>query len=157
MLKASDSLCISMLIHGRSQWLFDLSRAVPRDYELHSFDIDFGQAPPAAWCPQNILRRQWDVTQDVPPDLVGYFDIVNIRYFVFIVKDDDPRPLLRNLVKLLSMHPSRFPHFPTNRYFQSPVAFCSGENQIVKRSAHVNWIPQNPTKQWRGSTKRVLL
>ena len=42
-------------------------------------------------------------TPDLPEYLVGAFDIVHIRAIVSAVKDNAVEPLVKNLVKMLSM------------------------------------------------------
>jgi hypothetical protein len=42
-------------------------------------------------------------TPDLPEHLVDAFDIVHIRAIVSAVKDNAVEPLLKNLVKMLSM------------------------------------------------------
>lgn len=70
-------------------------------------DINIGQSPPAPWLPKNMSMRTWSVTEEPPPELVGYFDIVQIRMFMLVIKDNDPLPVLKNVLKLLSMHYTR--------------------------------------------------
>ena len=47
-------------------------------------------------------------TSDLPEHLVGAFDIVHIRAIVSAVKDNAVEPLVKNLVKMLSMTPPSF-------------------------------------------------
>jgi hypothetical protein len=44
-------------------------------------------------------------TPDLPEHLVGAFDIVHIRAIASVVKDNAVEPLLKNMVKMLSMTP----------------------------------------------------
>jgi hypothetical protein len=49
------------------------------------------------------VLREWDATTPVPDDLVGKFDIINIRLLGFVIRDDPgPSPVLRNLISMLS-------------------------------------------------------
>lgn len=45
--------------------------------------------------------RAVDALQELPVDLVGKFDFVHVRLFMFVV--EEPGPLLRNVVRMLSM------------------------------------------------------
>lgn len=45
--------------------------------------------------------RAVDALQELPVDLVGKFDLVHVRLFMFVV--EEPGPLLRNVVRMLSM------------------------------------------------------
>ncbi len=43
-----------------------------------------------------------DVFDDIPDDLVERFDVVHVRAFAVIIKNNDPVPFLRNMMRLLS-------------------------------------------------------
>ena len=89
-----------------SIWLTDLSRKLPPTTQLDGFDISLDQAEPLAWLPGNVNLRKWDIMTDVPSDLIGKYDVVHIRLFIFVVPvEGGPKPLLEKLVKLLSMLP----------------------------------------------------
>ena len=45
--------------------------------------------------------HSWDVFEDPPARFVGYFDFVHVRLVTVVVKQNDPRPVLANLCKLL--------------------------------------------------------
>lgn len=53
----------------------------------------------------------WNLFEEPPPEFVGYFDVVHVRLITVVVKNNDPRPVLENLSKLLS----RFPHSPKEK------------------------------------------
>ena len=46
--------------------------------------------------------RYLDALGEIPSHLVGIYDIVQLRLFQVVVKDNDPGPLLRNMLKMLS-------------------------------------------------------
>ena len=46
--------------------------------------------------------RQLDALGEIPEHLVGMYDILQLRLFQVVVKDSDPGPLLRNMLKMLS-------------------------------------------------------
>ncbi|KAK3311847.1 hypothetical protein B0H66DRAFT_575676 [Apodospora peruviana] len=87
---------------GTGVWLLDLHSQLPSstETELVGFDTDIEQVGPRKWLPDNLSLRQWSVFENVPEDLVGTFDIVNVRLIVFVI-EEDPAPVLRNLLKLL--------------------------------------------------------
>jgi SAM-dependent methyltransferase len=67
-----------------------------------AMDISLSQLPPPTWLPSHISSRQLDVFEEnLPEDLLGKFDIVHVRFFLLVVRENDPRPILRNLLKLL--------------------------------------------------------
>ncbi|KAK7698016.1 hypothetical protein SLS64_013005 [Diaporthe eres] len=43
----------------------------------------------------------WDVNQDLPEDLVGVFDIVHVRFFAFVLMNDQVQPVVERLFKML--------------------------------------------------------
>ncbi|KAI1639011.1 hypothetical protein F4809DRAFT_202656 [Biscogniauxia mediterranea] len=85
---------------GTGIWLLDISSQVDPSTELLGLDTDITQVGPKEWLPDNVSVRQWDAFTEVPADLVGKFDMVNLRLFSFIVQDD-PNSLIRNLMRLL--------------------------------------------------------
>lgn len=89
-------------IFNRRLWLADLSRQVSNKAQLDGFDIDTSQAMPKEWLPSNVHVRKWDVTTETPLDLLGQYDVVHVRLFIFVVRNDLVY-ILRNLMKLLSM------------------------------------------------------
>lgn len=72
--------------------------------ELRGFDISLDQVGPKQWLPANINMHIWDIFESVPDEFVGYFDIVHVRLITVVVKNNDPRLVLANLNKLLSMY-----------------------------------------------------
>ncbi|KAI0173628.1 hypothetical protein GGR52DRAFT_543820 [Hypoxylon sp. FL1284] len=85
---------------GTGAWLLDILPDLDPSAELVGIDTDISQVGPKEWLPSNLSLREWDVSGEVPQDLVGQFDIVNLRLFGFIIRDD-PYPILRNLIKML--------------------------------------------------------
>lgn len=61
-------------------------------------------------------------TPDLPEHLVGAFDIVHIRAIASAVKDNAVEPLLKNMVKMLSMTP---PIFFDSLYNNTPRGFAA--------------------------------
>jgi hypothetical protein len=59
--------------------------------------------PPPDWLPSNVSLRTLDILQPVPDELKGQYDVVCIRYFGVLIRNNDPVFVLRNLVDLLSM------------------------------------------------------
>ena len=46
--------------------------------------------------------RHLDALGEIPEHLLGVYDIVQLRLFQVVVRDNDPGPLLRNVLKMLS-------------------------------------------------------
>ncbi|KAI1392525.1 S-adenosyl-L-methionine-dependent methyltransferase [Hypoxylon trugodes] len=86
---------------GTGVWLTDLGARLPSSVQLDALDVSFHALPPKEWLPQNVTVRHWDVKGDVLDDLVGVYDVVNMRNFVFVIKNDEIKHVLANLLKIL--------------------------------------------------------
>ncbi|KAI1126287.1 hypothetical protein F5Y10DRAFT_293938 [Nemania abortiva] len=86
---------------GNGIWLHDLARNMPSSCEFHGFDISLDQVGPKAWLPTNIRMHTWDIFEEPPPHFIEFFDVVHVRLITVVVKNNDPRPILANLTKLL--------------------------------------------------------
>ncbi|KAL1853105.1 hypothetical protein Daus18300_011933 [Diaporthe australafricana] len=82
-------------------WLHDFARKRPTSMELHGFDISLDQVGPKPWVPANTNFHTWDIFGEPPSQFVGYFDVVHVRLITVVVKNNDPRPILSSLAKLL--------------------------------------------------------
>lgn len=69
---------------------------------LEGFDISFDAAPPVETLPPNVAFRHWNVTEDLPEDLEGAFDIVHVRFFAFVLLNDQVPSVVERLFKMLS-------------------------------------------------------
>ncbi|KAL8952130.1 MAG: hypothetical protein Q9222_001942 [Ikaeria aurantiellina] len=94
------NLVVCDLGTGTGLWLTDLAKSQP-SAALHGFDIDTSQAPPKEWLPSNVSIETLDVFQPVPERLLGMFDVVYVRLFMCVVKDNDPQPILLKIMQLL--------------------------------------------------------
>ena len=88
--------------HPDRIWLLDLARTISPTAQLDGFDIDISGSPHKQWLPPNVTMRQLDALGEIPEYLVGIYDIVHLRLFQVVVKDNDPGPLLRNMLRMLS-------------------------------------------------------
>lgn len=85
-----------------SIWLTELSRILPPSAQLQGYDLDISQSPPQEWLPSNIAHSTWDAFSEVPDDMVEQYDVVHIAIFMLLISKNDPVPLLKNLMKMLS-------------------------------------------------------
>ncbi|KAL8718172.1 MAG: hypothetical protein Q9225_004667 [Loekoesia sp. 1 TL-2023] len=138
-------LAIADIGTGTGIWLTDLARELP-NARLDGFDSSIDQFPPKAWWPQNVSLRYLDALEPVPEELHGKYDIVNVRLFMFVIQDGDPKPLLANLRNILK--PGGFlqwiEHNPHTVRVESP-------NHDDKRSAHdaiVNTVANRRKNDW---------
>ncbi|KAI5859445.1 hypothetical protein GGS23DRAFT_318066 [Durotheca rogersii] len=91
---------IAEVASGTGLWLGAVSRQRP-EARCDGLDLNLGTAPPAAWLPANAQLRRWDVLGAVPDDMAGGYDFVHTRLLLFVVEAGDPRPIARNLWRLL--------------------------------------------------------
>ena len=57
--------------------------------------------------------RRLDIYSPLPPDVLEKYDIVNVRLFICAVRDNEPLPVLKNLLKMLSESPLLVQRFQT--------------------------------------------
>ncbi|TRX93371.1 hypothetical protein FHL15_005646 [Xylaria flabelliformis] len=86
---------------GTGIWLVDLAHCLPDCAKIEGFDINLTQCPPAEWLPSNVSVHQVDCLGPLPEHLIGQYDIVHIQLFHLAVHNNDPAPIIENLIKLL--------------------------------------------------------
>ncbi|KAI1262493.1 S-adenosyl-L-methionine-dependent methyltransferase [Xylariaceae sp. FL1019] len=86
---------------GTGIWLTDLSTRLPTTAKLEGLDISLEALPPLDLVPSNVSFRQFDIKKDIPEELIGVYDVVHIRLFVFVLLDDEVPAAVRQLAKLL--------------------------------------------------------
>ncbi|KAK4113327.1 hypothetical protein N656DRAFT_778088 [Canariomyces notabilis] len=92
---------IADVASGTGIWLIDTARELSEEAQLDGLDYNLQQAPHQKFLPSNVRMRYWNVFDDVPDDLVGKYDYVHTRLLLLVVESKDPRPIIRNLRKLL--------------------------------------------------------
>jgi len=90
---------IADIATGTGIWPLDVASEL-NDAQIEGFDISLDQCPPPYFIP-GIRLGTWNILEEPPEDLVEKFDIVHIRLIIFVVRDNDPRPIIKNLIKLL--------------------------------------------------------
>ena len=96
----SSNSVIADVACGTGIWLIHVAQEIPKA-QLDGFDIDLTQAPSKQSLPANVTLRQWNIFEDVPSDLVGKYDFIHVRLLILVIKNSDPRSVIRNLLKLL--------------------------------------------------------
>ncbi|GAP91399.2 hypothetical protein SAMD00023353_6300430 [Rosellinia necatrix] len=69
--------------------------------ELGGLETDTSQTLPWEWLPPNFTPREWDVFTEVPSDLAGISDIVNLQLFRVEILGN-LAPVVYNLIELPS-------------------------------------------------------
>ncbi|THD00355.1 hypothetical protein EYZ11_000248 [Aspergillus tanneri] len=99
--KYGEGIRIADIGTGTGIWITDISREYPAA-QIDGFDISFDQCPHPQSLPHNTSLRSVDIYQPLPEDLYGVYDIIHLRLFLVVIRNDDPVPVLSNLVKMLS-------------------------------------------------------
>lgn len=95
-------------VHGRannghvSLWLIDLCDDLPESTTLDGFDISDEQYPHEAWLPPNVSLHARDIFESVPAELTCRYDLINIRFFTCVVRDNDPHRIVQHAFEMLS-------------------------------------------------------
>ena len=100
-----------------SIWAIDLSKRLPASAEIHAFDVSPALYPPVEWLPSNVSLHVHDAFTAFPEEIRGTYDVVHLRFFVTVVKDNDPGILLANIVKLLSERISPLTPITVSQFF----------------------------------------
>lgn len=82
-------------------WLIDISRQLT-SARLDGFDVSIDQYPAKEWLRPNTSLQELNIHKPIPEDFKDKYDIVNVRLFLTVVKNDDPSPIIRNLMDMLS-------------------------------------------------------
>ena len=69
---------------------------------IAAYDISDGHFPLPEYRPSNVTFDSLDFLGEIPSSMVGQFDVVHLRTWAFIIRDNDPSRLIQNASKLLS-------------------------------------------------------
>ncbi|KAL8658978.1 MAG: hypothetical protein Q9202_007338 [Teloschistes flavicans] len=100
LLVPTPSFRVADLGTGTAIWPLDLAQSLPMA-QVDGFDIDLEQCPPSEWLPHNVTIREWDAFSALPPELENQYDVVHLRLLLLVVRDNDPRAILRNALRML--------------------------------------------------------
>ena len=91
----------AMLTDRHSIWLFNLANR-SSSYQLDGFDVSSLQFPPKEWLPTNVSLQVLDATKEPPDHLSEKYDVVHLRLFLAVIQNNDPTPVLKHCLQLLS-------------------------------------------------------
>ena len=98
----SENLDIADVGTSNAVWITEVLPHLPASTQIDGFDISAEHYPAEEWLPPNVSLIHLDAFRDVPEHLVGRYDIVHLRTFAIVVRNNDPTAVLRNLIKMLS-------------------------------------------------------
>lgn len=75
---------------------------MPSTVQLDGLDISLDQVPPREWLPSNVKFRHYSVYENPSPEFEARYDIIHVRHLLLVIKENDPAPVLRNLLHMLS-------------------------------------------------------
>ena len=103
----------------------------PNADSLEGLDIALHQAPSQHLLPDNVHFRYLDMQEEIPTEFVGRYDLVHARFLLGLVKNNDPIPLLQNLMKLLSK----------SQHLSQPIHERSKPNQtnLTEPNGYLQW------------------
>ncbi|KAK8091446.1 hypothetical protein PG997_001807 [Apiospora hydei] len=64
-------------------------------------DIGSGTGATSRSTTPNIKLWEWDINTPIPDDLLGAFDIINVRFMIFVVRKDDVSATVGKLMQML--------------------------------------------------------
>lgn len=74
---------------------------LPASVQLDGLDVSFHAAPPSTCLPANVTLKHWDIKEPPPSEIVGVYDVVHLRNFLFVLSEDDLPGVMANITKLL--------------------------------------------------------
>lgn len=85
-----------------SIWLIEESQDLPTGSIAVGFDISKSMAPATQTLPRHVSLHTLDATADILPEWQNAFDVVHVRLLLGAVFNNDPRPILRNMISMLA-------------------------------------------------------
>ncbi|KAI0808703.1 hypothetical protein GGR55DRAFT_679924 [Xylaria sp. FL0064] len=82
---------------GTAIWLSEVAKTLPPDAELVGLDYDTSKFPSSHAA--NITLRQANMYKPFPDDLLGKFDVVNVRLIIFALKEGQGTDLLLTCIE----------------------------------------------------------
>ncbi|KAI4859937.1 UMTA methyltransferase family protein [Hypoxylon rubiginosum] len=84
-----ENLRVADIGTGTAIWLLDAYDELPKSTRFDGLDISFEAALPPHLLPSNITFTKWNVKDPVPDEFLGVFDIIHIRFFIFVLLKEE--------------------------------------------------------------------
>ncbi|XTI95487.1 hypothetical protein V2W45_1474468 [Cenococcum geophilum] len=88
-----------------SCWLIEVAHGLPGSLRphVHLFgpDISTTYFPARGRLSETVTMEALSGLSDIPAELVGVFDVVHVRAFTAVIKNNNPTPLAANAIKML--------------------------------------------------------
>ncbi|KAJ5290834.1 hypothetical protein N7478_000085 [Penicillium angulare] len=95
-----DGMEIADIGAGTGIWAIEVANQLPSS-QVTAFDVADTHFPSPEYWPSNAKFDLLDLLRDVSSELLGKFDVVHLRMWAFVVRNDDPNPLIQHAAKLL--------------------------------------------------------
>ncbi|OJJ05901.1 hypothetical protein ASPVEDRAFT_87227 [Aspergillus versicolor CBS 583.65] len=95
-----DNTTIADIGAGTGIWAIEVANQLPSS-QVTAFDVADTHFPSPEYWPSNAKFDLLDSLHDVSSELEGKFDVVHLRMWAFVVRNDDPNPLIQHAAKLL--------------------------------------------------------
>ncbi|KAJ5660960.1 uncharacterized protein N7484_000332 [Penicillium longicatenatum] len=82
-------------------WLIDLASQISDSAQLDGYELSEKQFPPRPSWPSYITFSKLDAFKDVPERLQHKYDVIRLRFWYCVVRDNDPSQLIRHATSLL--------------------------------------------------------
>ncbi|KAJ5919133.1 hypothetical protein N7466_010076 [Penicillium verhagenii] len=100
-ISATEDMKIAEIGTGTGIWLLDVASQVSKNAQLDGFDLSEDQFPHRSAWPENVTFRTLDAFGEVPEELVHRYDVVHLRFWCCVVRNNDPSGLIRHAERLL--------------------------------------------------------
>ncbi|KAJ5092739.1 hypothetical protein N7456_008600 [Penicillium angulare] len=96
-----DDMAIADIGAGTGLWAIEVAQQLPSPARIAAYDISDSHFPLPEYRPSNVTFDHLDFLSEIPSSLVGQFDVVHLRTWAFIIRDNDPSHLIHNAAKML--------------------------------------------------------
>ena len=115
----------------------ELSDQLPPSAQLDGFDISASQYPSEHWLPTNVSLSVHDAFTRFPEAAIGKYDVVHVALFITLIRNNDPGPLIKNLMALLSKQSPFNAHFYCNL-----LMYLKRTKSREATSSGTRWMPR---------------
>ncbi|KAJ5919108.1 hypothetical protein N7466_010051 [Penicillium verhagenii] len=96
-----ENMAIADIGAGTGIWAIEVAMQLHSSARVAAYDIADTHFPLPEYRPSNATFDVLDFLGELPSSLVGQFDVVHLRTWAFIIRDNDPSRLIQNAAKML--------------------------------------------------------
>ena len=131
-----------------SIWATEASCDLPQSALIDGFDVSAAQYPHRNWLPKNVHLHVHDAFAPFPPDRIGMYDIVNLRFFFTLLDPKNVQDMVENLMMLLSAFPGNLITIPCPGKLGAnllascqTVDVCGTKREITTSEKRIRMLP----------------